>query len=135
MRRFILLAALAASLAASAAHSQQLTGGRNSAGRTQAFLVADDGAQVNAAFSFTNITTNTNTVVKASPGVFGGITINTAGTTSNVIVYNNTTCTGAKIGTFSSLTQGVLSAPVNASVGICTTTAGGAAADITILWR
>lgn len=135
MRRLFLLAAVAVSLVASAAHSQQLTGGRNSAGRTQAFLVADDGAQVSAGYSFSNITTNTNTVVKASPGVFGGFSVNTIGTTSNLIVYNNTTCTGAKIGTYSSVAQTVLSAPVNASVGLCVTTAGGAAADITILWR
>lgn len=85
--------------------------------------------------SFTNITTNANTVIKASAGTFGGIVVNTAGATSNAIVYNNTTCTGAIIGTFSTLAQTVLNINAAAGIGICVTTAGGTPADITILWR
>lgn len=85
--------------------------------------------------SFTNITTNTDTVVKASAGTFAGIVINSIGTTSTATVYNNTTCTGAKIATFSTLVQASLEINATASVGICVTTAGAVAADITILWR
>ncbi len=85
--------------------------------------------------SFTNITTNTDTVVKASAGTFAGLVINSIGTTSTATVYNNTTCTGTKIGTFSTLIQGSMQVNATASVGICVTTAGAVAADITILWR
>jgi hypothetical protein len=86
-------------------------------------------------YSFTNITTNANTVVKASAGTFAGIIINTAGLTSSVVVYNDTSCSSTKIGTFSSLAQTSLSVNAIASTGICVTTAGGTPADITILWR
>lgn len=91
---------------------------------------------VEAGKSFTNISTNASTVIKASAGVFTGLIVNTAGATSSVIVYNNTTCTGAIIGTFSTLAQTAL-VGINASatVGICATTAGGTPANITILYR
>jgi hypothetical protein len=85
--------------------------------------------------SFTRITTDTNTVVKASPGLFSGISVNTAGVTSSATVYNNTTCTGAIIGTFSTLAQVVLNVNAIATTGICVTTAGSTPADITILWQ
>jgi len=85
--------------------------------------------------SFTNITTNADTVIKASPGTLVGFSVNTAGATSSVVFYNNTTCTGAKIGTFSTLAQTSFTINAAASVGICATTAGGTPADITVLWR
>lgn len=88
-----------------------------------------------AGASHTNITTNTDTVVKASPGTFIGLVVNSAGTTSTATVYDNTACSGTKIGTFSTVAQAALNFGINASTGICVTTAGGAAADITILWR
>lgn len=88
-----------------------------------------------AGSDFVNITTNTDTVVKASPGVFKGITINTLGTTSSVTVYNNTTCTGAKIGTYATLVVASLNFSINASVGLCATTAGAGAADITLIFE
>lgn len=85
--------------------------------------------------TFTNITTSTDTVIKASAGTFVGLSINTIGTTSTATVYNNTTCTGAKIGTYSTILQNSLTINAAATVGICVTTAGGAPADITVLWR
>lgn len=85
--------------------------------------------------SFTRITTNTNTVIKTTPGIFTGISVNTAGATSSATVYNNTTCTGAVIGIFSTLAQIVLNVNAIATTGICVTTAGGTPADITILWQ
>lgn len=85
--------------------------------------------------SFVNITTNADTVVKASSGVFTGISVNTVGVTSSVIVYNNTTCTGTKIGTYSTIAQVVLNVNALATTGICVTTAGGTPADITVLYQ
>lgn len=85
----------------------------------------------------TNITTNADTNIKSSPGMLVGIVVNTAGTTSNVKIYNDAdgTCSSGLIGTFSTLAQTVLNLNITMSVGICAKTAGGAAADITILYR
>ena len=85
--------------------------------------------------SYTRITTNTNTVIKTSKGVFSGIVVNTAGATSSATVYDNTTCTGTIIGTFSTLAQISLNVGAIATTGICVTTAGGTPADITVLWQ
>lgn len=80
--------------------------------------------------TYTNITTSTNTVIKTSAGTLQGFTVNTAGT--SVIFYDNTTCTGTIIGTFTTTAQ--TSIPINAAflTGLCATTVGG---NITILWR
>ena len=91
-----------------------------------------------AGLTYTNILTSTNTIVKASPGIFAGLAVNTAGTLSQAVVYDHATCTGTIIGTFSTVAQG--SVPYNpgvaATTGICvTTTDTGGAADITVLWR
>lgn len=80
--------------------------------------------------SFTNITTSTDTIIKTTAGTLQGFTVNTAGT--SVVFYNNTTCTGAKIGTFTTTAQISIKIDVAFTVGLCATTVGG---DITILWR
>jgi hypothetical protein len=80
--------------------------------------------------SFTNITTSTDTVVKASSGVLQGFTVNTAGT--SVVFYNNTACSGTKIGTFTTAAQTSIIINAAFSTGLCATTVGG---DITVLWR
>lgn len=80
--------------------------------------------------SFTNITTSTDTIIKTSAGTLQGFTVNTAGT--SMIFYNNTTCTGTKIGTFTTTAQTSIKIDAAFSVGLCATTVGG---DITVLWR
>lgn len=87
--------------------------------------------------SFTNITTNTDTNVKASAGTFVGLIVNTAGTGSTAAIYNDAdgTCSSGLIGTFSTTAQASLTINASATVGICVTTAGAGAADITILYR
>ena len=80
--------------------------------------------------TFTNITTSTDTVIKTSAGTLQGFTVNTAGT--SVVFYNNTTCTGAKIGTFTTTAQASIAINAAFTVGLCATTVGG---DITVLWR
>lgn len=85
--------------------------------------------------SFENITINTNMVLASRPSNFVGIVVNTAGVTSSVTVYDNTLCTGTKIGTFSTLVQGSVLVGARAGTGICVTTAGGTPADITVLWH
>jgi hypothetical protein len=80
--------------------------------------------------AFTNITTSTDTIIKTSAGTLQGFTVNTVGT--SVIFYNNTTCTGAKIGTFTTTVQISIKIDAAFTVGLCATTVGG---DITVLWR
>lgn len=85
--------------------------------------------------SYTTITTDADTVIKASPGTLAGLIVGTAGTTSTATIYDNTTCTGTVIGTFSTTAQVSLSMEVRAGTGLCVTTAGGSPATITVLWR
>jgi len=80
--------------------------------------------------TFTNITTSTDTVIKTSAGTLQGFTVNTAGT--SVVFYNNTTCTGTKIGTYTTTAQTSILINAAFTVGLCATTVGG---DITVLWR
>ncbi len=80
--------------------------------------------------TFTNITTSTDTVIKTSAGTLQGFTVNTAGT--SIVFYNNTTCTGTKIGTFTTTAQTFILINAAFTVGLCATTVGG---DITVLWR
>lgn len=90
---------------------------------------------MNSGASFTNITTNANTVISTKAANFIGLTVNTAGVTSSATVYNNTTCTGAKIGVYSTLAQINIPVGAYAGTGLCVTTAGGTPADITVLWK
>lgn len=85
------------------------------------------------ASTFSNITTNTTTTVKASAGVITGLVVNTAGTTSTVILKDNATV----IGTFTTTAQGSLpfASPIACATSIVAVTAGAAAADITVLYR
>lgn len=80
--------------------------------------------------SFTNITTSTDTVIKTGAGTLQGFTVNTAGT--SIVFYNNTTCTGAKIGSFTTTAQASIKIDAAFTVGLCATTVGG---DVTVLWR
>lgn len=85
--------------------------------------------------AFTNISTNTNTVVKASPGVVNRLTINTAGSGSTATIYDNTACSGTVIGTYSTTAQGSVEINATASTGICVTTAGAGAANVTVTYQ
>ena len=80
--------------------------------------------------TFTNIATSTDTVIKTSAGTLQGFTVNTAGT--SIIFYDNITCTGTKIGTFTTAAQASIVINAAFTVGLCATTVGG---DITVLWR
>lgn len=82
-----------------------------------------------------NITTNVGTLVKTGPGVFQGLSVNTAGTTSTATVYDGIDNTGTKIGTYSTTAQGGPNLPlagISFTTGLYVVTAGAAAADITV---
>lgn len=91
---------------------------------------------VGASNSFTNITTNTDTVIKSTPGTFAGLVINSASSLTGTVIIYNGACGSSPIGTF--VTTAVASLPVNAtaSTSICARTDSGVTpADITILYK
>lgn len=87
-------------------------------------------------FSFTNITTNTTTVLKTGPGILGAITINTKGASSNTAtIYDNTAGSGTKIGTIdTTVGVGTLAYDLAFTTGLTIVTATGTAPDLTVQW-
>lgn len=105
--------------------------------------VGDPAAQSNAVplpvttagSSFMNIDTNDDTTIKSNPSTLTGLIVNTAGTNSTATIYDGT-CSGTKIATVSTAAQTTLSfGGITAMNGICVTTVGDVAADITIIYR
>lgn len=65
-----------------------------------------------------------------------GATVNVGTGAASTGTQRVTTSTDSTIGTFSTILQNALTnINATASVGICVTTAGGAPADVTVLWR
>ena len=75
------------------------------------------------------------TAVKASAGVLGGISINTAGVTSTATLYEGTSTGGTKLATISTTAQGSLSYGIAFSTGLFMVLTGAAPADITVMVR
>ena len=108
--------------------------------------IANDVLKVEQRFSYAGITTNTTTTVKSGAGYVNGFTINNPAllTVANltVTVYDNTTATGTKIGTYT-VPFGLTSAlpffvPIQSSfsTGLTIVTAGPTVtADITVAYR
>lgn len=84
---------------------------------------------------YTNITTNTNTQIKSSAGFIFSISVNTAGTASTATLYDNTSCANPSMGIFTTTAQAILPIQGYYPAGLCITTAGAAAADITVRWK
>lgn len=94
-------------------------------------------ATATAPNSYTNITTATTTIVKASAGVLDSIIINSLGTVASTItIYDSATATGTKIGTINSLAVlGALRFNVTCANGLTIVTTGTVAPDVTVCWR
>lgn len=85
-------------------------------------------------YNFTNIATNTTTLVKTGGGILHGITINTTAA-SAITVYDSLTATGTKIATIAAspaIGQN-FTYDVSFTIGLTIVTAG--ASDITVSWR
>lgn len=87
--------------------------------------------------SFSNINTNTTTVVKSGSGVLKRIVVNKVGGASNTCtIYNNTSGTGTIIATIDPVhTQMVFEYDVVFTTGLTIVTATGTAADLTIVYQ
>ena len=72
--------------------------------------------------------------LKTGTGVAAGITVNTAGLTSSVTLYDGTSTAGVKLGTFSTLAVGSLQFNMGFTAGLFAVVAGGTPADVTVSW-
>lgn len=84
-----------------------------------------------------NITTNTSTVVKATPGFLNMITVNAVGNTSTAAIYDDSTspCNTGLVETFPTDVVFAVKIEHQYANGICVLTAGVAAANISVLYR
>ena len=89
--------------------------------------------EVIEAYSYNNITTDTDTQVKSSPGVIAGVLVN-GGTMGQITVYDNTSCSTTTVATIASPYAGqVIPLGIYASTGICVTTADNT--NITVIYK
>lgn len=89
---------------------------------------------VNPRYSFSNITTNTTTIIRRGTGVLHAVVINIKGAAANTItIYDNSTGSGTKIGTIDSTVQpGTFLFDALFTNGLTIVTATGTPADITV---
>lgn len=84
-------------------------------------------------YLYNNIAISTTTVVKATPGVVGRVTINTAGAAGSVIVYDHASGVGPVIASFNSTVVGSFELGVSAGTGITVITTG--APNVTVTYK
>lgn len=89
---------------------------------------------VSEGYSYSNITTSDNTVVKTGAGVLAGIVV-AGGTVGAVTVYDNTTCSGTTVvPTTDNVYFGqIIPAGVSVTRGICVTTS--AATKLLVIYK
>jgi len=102
----------------------------------------NDVMKMQAQFTPTNITTQTTTVLKASAGQCGGISINTPVANAVITIYDNTSAAGTKIATITLPATLLSSGPIFWSPGVAgkfatglTVVTSGATMDITAYWN
>jgi hypothetical protein len=78
---------------------------------------------------------NTGVAVKGTAGVLRGLSVNTAGVTSTVTLYDGASTGGTKLGTWASTTAGSWQFNITFSTGLFAVLAGGTAADVTITYN
>ena len=95
------------------------------------------GGQFSGGFTYTPISTNTNTSIKSSAGTLHLITVNSIGSAETITIWDNSTCgSGNEIGPTGSLaTIGTLFYDIQFNTGLCIATAGTTAANIVVAWR
>jgi hypothetical protein len=71
--------------------------------------------------------------VKTGAGVVLGLSVNTPGLTSSLVLYDGTSTAGTKLGTFSTLAQVSLTLNIAFTTGLFAVLAGGTPADVTIV--
>lgn len=112
------------------------TGGTNPTAVFNVYASANS-APTLFSYQYVNITSNTSTVVKSSPGFFHAFIVSTKGAASNTAtVFDNTSCSGTKIATIDTTVTGATYVyDVTFNTGLCIQTATGTAGDFTISYR
>ncbi len=87
-------------------------------------------------YSYTNIASQTTTVIKQGPGVLHSICVNTPAATGTAQIYDNTAASGTKIGLITSFASvsGCFTYDVAFNTGLTVVTAT-ASPDFTVSWR
>lgn len=70
--------------------------------------------------------------VKTGAGVLGSVTVNTAGTTTTLTMYDGTSTSGTKLATMTTTAQGTVTYNVKFTTGLFIVATVASAADITI---
>lgn len=76
--------------------------------------------------------------IKTGPGTLLGISVNTAGVTSSIVLYDGTSTAGVKLGTWATTAQGVINfgaGGIPFTTGLFAVLAGGTPADVTVQYR
>jgi hypothetical protein len=91
--------------------------------------------RVNSAWTATNITTKTTTLVKSGSGIMGGISINKVGSTDTLLIYDGLSAAGVLLGSITVIaTDTWRQFPVIFSTGLVIVSSGGTAGDYTVFW-
>lgn len=83
---------------------------------------------------YLNVTSNTTSNVKSGVGVLHRLVVGTVGTTSNVILYDNTSASAPIIATIATTTAGSYELNIGFNTGLTAVTAGAGAADVTFVF-
>lgn len=96
----------------------------------------DIGGVFVSGYRYTNITTQTTTVIKTGAGVLHTVCVNTQAATGTITIYDNTAGSGTKIGLATSVAgiPGCLTYDVAFVTGLTIVTAT-ASPDVTVSWR
>lgn len=81
-----------------------------------------------------NLTTNSTTVLKRSPGNLHRITVNNFGAANTITVYDNTAASGTLMATIGSSNEGTFEYNCEFQVGLTIVQSGGTASDITVVY-
>lgn len=81
-----------------------------------------------------NITTNTTTILKRTPGNLHRIAINEFQSSNTAIVYDNTAGSGAIIARIETSVEGTFEYQTEFLIGLTVVTAGGTAGDLTVVY-
>jgi hypothetical protein len=105
--------------------------------RPDFWLAGGSGGGSSVSTNYTNIKTNTTTVVKSGSGSLAQIQVNNPGSGWTMTIYDNTAGSGTLIGTttaISALAGGTLIYTTTFNTGLTIVTAGTTAGDLTVSW-
>lgn len=95
-----------------------------------ALLTSTAGTPGNSSKNY--VAANAGDQIKTGAGVLRGVNVNTAGAGSSLVLYDGTSTSGTKLGTFSTAALASLSMNLAFTTGLFAVLAGGTPADVTV---